>query len=124
MPISTTIDGEKNLATHVCRGRVTMDDVLESTRGLVAHPDFCDGMKVLWDWSEADMTSHSLQGYREVVVRLKNAGLLRRESKAAYVAPQDYKYGLSRMYQMVEDSHERPLMAFRARDEALHWLNE
>jgi len=45
-------------------------------------------------------------------------------SRVAFVAPDDFTYGLLRMFEVYRKEEQHTIMVFRTKQEALKWLKE
>jgi hypothetical protein len=123
MGISTEIDRESGLRTHVITGMLTMEELVGSLDKVYSMPDFDPDMDTLWDLREADLSSFvspQIQQVRDFVSSNWGTG---GTSRAAIVVSSDENFGIMRMYEFyVEQKSESDVQAFRDYDEALTWI--
>jgi hypothetical protein len=118
LPAEYLIDVERRLVTSRAWGTLTDDDVREHYRSLRADPLFDPTYRQL-----VDMT-----GITEdlVDVRAKQQASLNQifvpGVRRAWVASQDYTFGMARMYAVAAENQGQTIGVFRARSEAEEWL--
>jgi len=123
MKFTTDIDKGTALRRHKVIGKLSKNKLLESLGKLYTAPDFQPDMDVLWDLREADLSVFStvdIELVRDFVgARWGTGG----SSRAALVVSRDVDFGLSRMFEMLLESHTTSkVQVFRDMDEALEWL--
>lgn len=124
VPVQTTIDGATGIVTHKVVGDLLFDDIRQAFTERTNHPDFKPGMSVLWDLSEGNASKLTSDDIRRIAARnkaqLKKSGV---PYKAAFLAPRDIEFGLSRMYEMFIEDAMVDNRVFRTLDEARRWLS-
>ena len=84
------------------------------------------GKHVLWDLSRMDLSTTSSDEIMALTERMKFVSGKRKGEKTALVSPQDFAFGMSRMYESFAEisSLEINVRTFRSIDEAKKWLLE
>jgi hypothetical protein len=118
LPAEYVIDVERKLVTSRAWGVLTDDDVAEHYRALRADPLFDPTYRQL-----VDMTGIT----KDLVdVRAKQQASLNQifvpGVRRAWVASQDYTFGMARMYAVAAENQGQTIGVFRARAEAEEWL--
>lgn len=123
MTVLTTIDAAAGIVTHKVTGDLLFEDVRQAYAIRTGHPEFRPEMGILWDLSEANASRMTSSDIRRIAglnkARLKKNGV---RYKAAFIAPRDIEYGLSRMYEMFADASLVENRVFRTHEEARRWL--
>jgi hypothetical protein len=118
LPAEYQIDVERKLVTSRAWGALTDDDVREHYQALRADPLF-------------DPTYRQLVDMTGITEDLVDTATKRRESqnqifapgvRRAWVASQDYTFGMARMYAVAAESQGQNIGVFRARSDAEEWL--
>ncbi len=80
--------------------------------------------RLMWDFSETDLTAAKRENIEEVIAVAKKYAPLRKEGRTALVAPRVVDYGIARMYEMISENKGHPVShaVFKDRDEAMNWL--
>ena len=124
MAVQTTIDAAAGIVTHKVTGDLLVEDVQQAFAERTGHSDFRPGMSILWDLSEANASRMTSSDIRRIAgqnkARLKKAGV---PYKAAFLAPRDIEFGLSRMYEMFADASLVENRVFRNLEDARRWLS-
>ncbi len=122
MAISTIIDSETELRTHVITGELTPEDLIATFEEAFSRDDFQVGSHALWDFRGAtgkDLLAGNVRSLVDAVVKHRSGD---EGTRIAVVVARNLDFGLARMYQqMLEASTEVKVMVFRDRDEAEIW---
>ena len=118
MPANYVIDVERKLVTSRAWGALTDDDVREHNQALRADPLFDPTYRQLVDMTGitedlVDTTTKRRESQNQIFV----PGVRR-----AWVASQDYTFGMARMYAVAAESQGQNIGVFRARSDAEEWL--
>lgn len=123
MAVTTTIDSETGLRTHVVTGELTTRELIETIEQAFSRADFQPGSDAMWDFQGAtgsDLTVREIRSIADAVKRHRSGDT---GTRVAIVVARDLDFGLARMYeQMLVASTEVRVMVFRDRDEAEVWL--
>lgn len=122
MPMTYTIEPEKNLVVTTGAGVLTDDDVMAHRRALSADPRFSPQMRELSDIRQVADFQVTPAGIRMMVaadVKMVSSGGMH---KLAVVAEGNVAYGMSRMYQTLGEPNIRSVGVFRNYKEAEQWL--
>ena len=123
MGITTEIDRESGLRTHVVKGRLTREDLLGSLDKVYSMPDYDPAMNVLWDFRDADfslLVSPQIQQVRDFVISNWGTG---GNSRAAMVVSSEDAFGLMRMFEFyLKQKSDSDIQVFRDYDRARAWI--
>jgi hypothetical protein len=122
MPMSYTIDASQNLVRATGTGVLTDDDVMAHRRALSADPRFTQQMREISDIRQVTDFQVTPAGVRLMVaadVKMVPAGGMH---KLAVVAEENVAYGMSRMYQTLDEPNIRSVGVFRNYQDAEEWL--
>ena len=129
MPITTSVDAERNLTIHTMSGRLTFKEITQTLDTFYRkehYPQF-----VLWDGRDATIVDLSQDEIRQLAVyskRFKDLGYAIPNGKRALLAPTSVDYGLARMIGSLKDilASDVPfeVRTFRDHDEAVAWLTD
>jgi hypothetical protein len=124
MPISYTIDAERNLVLTVASGTLSDDEVMTHKWALHDDPGVGPGMKELSDVRGVERLEVTEVGVRAMakIDRAVTAGV--GEHMLAIVATEDIIFGMARMYEMLTAEDALSVQVFRDIDEATRWLLE
>ncbi len=120
--IQSSVDLSLNLTIHRCKGPVTAADI-----GDVIKKFYNTGqptLHVLWDLSEADVSSIKTPDIEILVHGVVRNAHSREGGRNAIVSPNDVSFGLSRVYQSFAEMKDQmtSTRVFRTEAEALDWL--
>jgi len=125
MEISSHIDTEKEIRTHVVHGMLDIDELTIQLRKTYSAQGYDPDMDVIWDLREANFSAieaSEVKSFMEFVRKYWGVG---GESKAALVVSGDLDYGLSRMYEILMDGETTStITVFKNIDEATKWIEE
>ena len=119
--IQTLIDDSKNLTIFTLTGVVTLDDILKQVEKYYSGKTT---LYAIWDISEADVSNISNEDIANIAeFGLKFAGA-RRGGKSAFIASEDFGYGISRVFGAVSELKNMPIeiSSFRNINDAKKWL--
>lgn len=120
MPARFEIDKQKRLVRSVAWGEVTIDDLRNHQRSLLAHPDFNPDFDQLYNLE--GVTSAELTG--DQIRSLALLGVFSSSSRRAIVAPAPSVFGMARMFETYYSMIDNPasVEVFRDESSALQWL--
>lgn len=123
MPITTSIDNDRQLTIHTVTGEASFEE------GMATFRQFWEGrptMNVLWDFRKADLARVSSKETEAMMDYIKHYSEKRSGGKTALVVSGDLEYGLSRMAQTLAEikSLSIQIEIFRSFKEAIQWLGE
>ena len=122
MAITTTIDSETGLRTHVVTGELTPEDLIETFEKAFSRDDFHAGSNALWDFQGAtgkNLFPGEIRSLVDAVVKHRSGD---EGTRIAVVVARDLDFGLARMYeQMLEAATPVRVMVFRDCGEAEIW---
>ena len=118
MPFRTHFDEQRQWMVVSFAGVVEEDDFLAAFEELRGEPRNQPGIPDLIDFEGvADITA-SVNTIRE----LARESLLGKMSPMAINAPDDFAYGVARMYLAMREPGAREISIFRSRDDAENWI--
>ncbi len=123
MPVQFEIDQRKRLVISTASGEVTFNDVRKHQDALLAHPDFNPEFDQVFHFTDtASLKVSSSAEVREIATRQVFAETSRR----ALVAPTDFIFGISRMYETYYSMLKNPAQTrvFDNLKTALEWLGK
>lgn len=102
-------------------------DASEFSAGIIElmdHPDFIPGMPAIWDMGDADLSQVTKAAMRSVGVQSRQLADRRGNARVALVVPDDFRFGMARMLQVLGESPNLDMEVFRTFDEAEEWIGE
>ena len=122
MPMTYTIDGAQHVARTSGTGVLTDEDVMAHRKALTGDPRFTPQMSELSDIRGVTDFRVTPAGIRLMVasdIRMVPSG---RMHKLAIIADENVAYGMSRMYQTLDEPDIRSVGVFRTYEDAAAWL--
>jgi len=125
LPITTTIDCETGLRTHVATGALMPEELDSELRNAYRRPDFRPEAPSLFDARDAQLDAFAGTEVRHVVETVIKFRGAPPGTKTAIVMAHDLGFGLARMFeQQFEAKESSDVMVFRDMDEAMAWLKK
>lgn len=118
LPAKYLIDVERKLVISQAWGALTNDDVREHYEALRADPLFDPTYRQLVDMTGITEDLVDINTKRQASQNQIFAPGVRR----AWVASEDYTFGMARMYAVAAESQGQTIGVFRARSDAEEWL--
>jgi hypothetical protein len=123
MSLALQTDGSKNLTILTPSGEITFAEAMKALESFYQNPT----RNLLLDFSGRDKIPLVLTGeemaklFKHLTTKKEN----RPGGKTAVVAPDDLRFGMSRMAEAFAEIEKLPweMKAFRSMDEAIDWLN-
>jgi hypothetical protein len=123
MSLALQTDRSRNLTILTPSGEVTFADAMKVLESFYQNPT----RNILLDFSRRDKIPLALTGeemaklFRHLTTKKKN----RPGGKTAIVAPDDLRFGMSRMAEAFAEIEKLPweMKAFRSMNKAINWLN-
>ena len=112
------IDSERRVIFSSATGVLTDEDLHEHQAQLLADPFFDPGFDQLWDFTRVSAVEVSPEALRH----LAHSRSYKASARRAVVAPDDLRFGMGRMFQLLHDEAPEELRVFRSLDEARRWL--
>ena len=122
MPMTYMIDAAQNVVHTVATGVLTDAHVMAHRKALTGDPRFSPQMRELSDIRQVTDFQVTPAGIRVMVdadVKMVAAGGMH---KLAIVAEENVAYGMSRMYQTLDEPNIRSVGVFRTYQDAAQWL--
>jgi len=118
--IRTEID--RDLTFIVICGKVTAPELIDALKRFY---DADITSKVLWDFSNCDVTALVTGDLSMLVNVAKRYAFLRPNGKSAFIASDEFAMGIGSMYSSLSGLKFHPISngIFRSMDEALAWLD-
>jgi len=122
MPIRYRIDRERGVVFVAGEGAVDFADLEAYCRGVVEDPDYRPGLHELADFRKVDDWSvptedlHKLRDVNQDVADKVGS------SRLAYVMPNDFGFGIGRMFMAISGESKVEHRVFRDMAEARAWL--
>lgn len=120
MPFEITIDTEARLLTARVRGHFAGPEVIELSDRVREHPQNQDGLRHLYDFSEADVTTVVPADVRSIAARDPKHEVV----CYSVIATEDLAFGLSRLFEAIAQNREDRVAVFRSECEARAWIEE
>lgn len=121
MPVVYHIDTDRKFIHTRCLGNVTLAEVLDHFPALVHDPACPDRLDVLLDLSEVTSVPERHQ-LRQVSYKIGSISDRVQFGACAIVAPTDFLFGLSRMFEAFAEKWFRQIKVFRGIADAEAWL--
>jgi len=115
------VDTQAELTILKPHGKITGGDILQAFEEFYTHSPT---IKLLWDFSETDMSAVSSADLKKIAIHTKQYAQLRPKGKTAWYGNDDLSFGLSRQYTTLAEleDHSIRFASFRNYDEAMDWL--
>ncbi len=117
-----TVDRAAGVRVATFTGVVDERTLLDAYERAVAAPDYDPDLDDLLDFSGAERVAIVAEGVRRLVAYFDRADLPGHHARLAVVAPQDYVFGLARMYETLRGGAPGQIRVFRDRAAAEAWL--
>jgi hypothetical protein len=132
MPLELRYDGEKRILCVTVDGNVRVDEFDVVIRRIVSSNDYPPNVPTLWDVRSVrvrlDAESVRAQGgetqFLLAMIEMRKRYPERGNAKLAIVVPNDFRFGMSRMYEILSDRLPQSIMVFRDYAEAEQWLSD
>jgi len=115
------VDGGRGIL-RVWTGVITADEVIRATADYYAHENWKKIDYVIADFSGVTQVIGASDSVRDLVKADERISSLIPELAIAVVAPSDLLFGLSRMWEMLNQRIGWKLCVFRTRPEAEAWI--
>ena len=122
MPMTYTIDTQKNVVRAVGTGVLTDDDVMAHRQAMTGDARFSPKMCEISDIRQVTDFQVTPAGVRIMVASDAKMTATGGMHKLAIVADENVAYGMSRMYQTLGEPDTRSVGVFRSYEEAEGWL--
>jgi len=123
MPITTSVDNEKQLTIHTVTGEASFGEGMTTLKqSLEIQPT----RNVLWDFSKASLARVFFKETDAMMNYIQDHSEKRSGGKTALVASGDLEYGLSRMAETLAEIKNISIQVktFRSFNEAIQWFGE
>lgn len=122
MKVTTTIDKKHNIRKHKVIGAISKKFLLKELDEIYLNPAL-EHMDTFWDFSNADLTSFTIEDVEEVAGFVKRHWPSSRQQKSSLVAPDVSTNLIARKYaKQFEGLESSRVKVFTEREEALSWL--
>ncbi len=120
--ISTRIHSTMGLVTHRGSGDLSISEIEEAFEARLQDPEYCAGMRVLWDCRESHIANFSAAELTGLVKYNADHQESRGGGRSAIVVSRDADYGVGRMFQSYAEQLPWETMLFRDLNSAMRWL--
>jgi hypothetical protein len=117
-----TVDRSAGVRVATFTGVVDERTLLDAYERVVATPDYDPDLDDLLDFGDVERVDVAGEGVRRLVAYFDRADLPGHHARLAIVAPQDYVFGLARMYEALRGGAPGQIRVFRDRAAAEAWL--
>ena len=119
--ITSHIDREYQLTTHICKGIVSIEDLIDAIKNLY---DKEPTPNHLWDFTEAETSKLTGEQVRTLASYAKSYAPSRIGGRTAIVTTNEATFGIARMYEVFAETtgQKVEIMVFRSLNEAMRWL--
>lgn len=124
MIVNTTVDKKASILIHTVTGEITFEEIKSLYKTVIAHPDFQEGMHVIWDIRDADASEFDSQDIVRLARYFETQIKDRTDFKVAVIVSRDLEYGLSRMYQVAAADLPAKIEIFINLEDAKTWITE
>jgi len=121
-PITYEIRTDLRLVVARCRGTLRTQNILDYVQALTSDPRLEEGMSELIDLRGVTIYDVDAEGIRSVVASDRENAPELQISRCALVSPEDFVYGMLRMYELYSGESGTEVAAFRSMEEATTWL--
>lgn len=128
MPITTTIDTERNITIHTASGNLTYDELTQTLEFFYRNTDAPEN--VLWDGRQASLVGLTAAQLKQLALytkKFRREGISVKGGRRALLVAASVDYGLARMigaFKDLADDIKFEIRTFRTYKEALDWLME
>ena len=119
MTVSIEVEPKTGLAICTCSGIMRMGDSINGAKSLWRTPGW-SGKSAVWDFRKAqfDMSPAEVKQVAQYILfRQPDIPPL----KMAFVAPNDFEFGMSRIFEVYRQDQKTEFRVFRDLEEALNW---
>jgi hypothetical protein len=122
MPVTSSFDPEKKIATLSVSGTIVLSEAIEVTEGLYRDPSFQEPTRVLWDLREGRFkwTTDEIKTFADFVQRGRGPG----RGRAAILTYTDLEFGQGQMLRVYTEDTSVEVKVWRDYTEARNWLLE
>jgi hypothetical protein len=119
MPVFYKIDKERRVVLSSGSGTLTLADAKVHQERLENDPDFDPSFSQIADFTQFTQFDLSSNDIRQMAER----SLFSPESRRAFIVPNDFAFGLARMFEILRDlAGEKGIRVCRSLEEALDWV--
>jgi hypothetical protein len=119
MPVFYKIDKERRVVLSSGSGTLTIADAKVHQQRLASDPDFDPSFSQIADFTQFTQFDLSSEDIRQMAER----SLFSPESRRAFIVPNDFAFGLARMFEILRDlAGEKGIRVCRSLEEALDWV--
>ena len=123
MPVESRYIDARGYLHATVREPVSISEIEEGLRRVVTSAQHPANVPTLWDLREWDFGSVNRSRLMQIIdVRSRHPD--RGNARLALLVKTEVQFGLSRMYELLSDSHDLPqlIQVFYSEEEALNWL--
>ena len=122
MPIRSHYNVDKEILMIILEGKIELPELDDLYQNIVSSEEHPPDARSIWDFSKADFSVIN-RSFMEGVFNIRKKYPERGSAKAAFIATDDFSYGMSRMYETLS-SFVLPqyIQIFRDNSEAEEWI--
>ena len=123
MPITTTIDHDRQLTIHTVAGKPPFEELMTTLKQFWEDQPT---MNLLWDLTKASLVHLTYSEARKIIDYVRPHTEKRAGGKTALVSPSDLEYGVSRQIKSLREFQHpsNQLEVFRSIEEANQWIDD
>ncbi len=122
MHLEIDIDSVRPLARIRIVGAFDVSEFSAGLTELIERPDFIPGMPAIWDLREADLMGVTGRDMVAVGEQSRLRADRRGNARVALVVPDDFRFGMARMLQVLGESPNLDMKVFREFGAAEEWI--
>jgi hypothetical protein len=122
MEVEVSIDGERRIAVVRITGTLDVGELARQAASFVERPDFVPGMPAIFDLRGLDFASFGAPESRAVAHVNRKLAPRRGAARVAAVVDGDLAFGILRMHEVLGQSPNLLVRAFRDLEEARRWV--
>ena len=124
MRLEIKIDSVRSIARMRVFGVWDVSEFSARLTELTDHPDFKPGMPAIWDMRDADLAGMTKGDMLAAGEKSRQLADRRGNARVAFVVPDDLRFGMARMPQVVGRSPNLDIQVFRDFAAAEAWIAE
>lgn len=123
MPIDIRHDQEKKILYVTIRDQICQNEFADTLERITNSDNYPPDVAILWDARSVNMPVADKQ-FVSNLVEIRKRYPERKKSKIAIIAPSDFTFGMSRMYEMLSGGLPKNIMVFRDFMKGEQWLQD
>jgi hypothetical protein len=123
MPFKIDFTGPHSPIIITITGKLTTEDVAEMLEQIVDSEDYPANVNAIYDFTRMSFENITSDFLKSLDYQIQRGDLRRAGAKTAYVCPEDLKYGMIRVWEVLIDDLNVETLVTRSMEEALNWVN-